>query len=175
MGMPLNRQGGRVRAPWGEGARKSKIHPGAIPGNLFRNDFLAVRRSWRGNGVACFWATSLEKIFGGVIAISYPFGRKHGRHRAMRRLRLNRAPSFQCRDVYQDCTPTHLHWFRTGMTDVPFAAVSGDALAAYSRCSTMSAVGNLKTPRQSALSSRRLFCCFEGCRISPRPTGKQTS
>ena len=25
--------------PWGEGARKSKIHPGAIPGNLVRNDF----------------------------------------------------------------------------------------------------------------------------------------
>jgi hypothetical protein len=39
MGMPLDRQGGRVRAPWGEGARKSKIHPGAIPGNLVRNDF----------------------------------------------------------------------------------------------------------------------------------------
>src|SRR5262245_14385418 len=33
-GMPLNRQGGGVRPPWGEGARKSKIHPGAIPGNL---------------------------------------------------------------------------------------------------------------------------------------------
>ena len=31
--------------------------------------FLAVRRSWRGNGVACFWATSLEEIIGGVIAI----------------------------------------------------------------------------------------------------------
>jgi len=29
--------------------------------------------------------------------------------------------------------PIHLYWFRTGMTDVPFAAVSGDALAAYSR------------------------------------------
>jgi len=28
-----------------------------------------VRRSWRGNGVACFWATSLEEIIGGVIAI----------------------------------------------------------------------------------------------------------
>ena len=28
-----------------------------------------MRRSWRGNGVACFWATSLDKIFGGVIAI----------------------------------------------------------------------------------------------------------
>src|SRR5262249_35236913 len=39
--------------------------------------FRAVRRSWRRNGVACFWATSLEKIFGGVTAIvSYrPGGR----------------------------------------------------------------------------------------------------
>ena len=49
--------------------------------------------------MACLWATSLEKIFGGVIAIissqedgqqsaaevCYPFGRKHGRHRAMKR------------------------------------------------------------------------------------------
>jgi hypothetical protein len=33
------------------------------------------------------------------------------------------------------------------MTDVPFAAVSGDALAACSRCSTMSAVGNLKAAK----------------------------
>ena len=31
--------------------------------------FLAVRRSWRKNGVACFWATSLEEIIGGVTAI----------------------------------------------------------------------------------------------------------
>ena len=46
--------------------------------------------------MACFWATSLEKIFGGVIAIisfrpggraevCYPFGRKHGRQRAVKR------------------------------------------------------------------------------------------
>ena len=52
--------------------------------------------------MACFRATSLEKIFGGVIAIisvppgrmdaavcraevCYPFGREHGRHRAVRR------------------------------------------------------------------------------------------
>jgi hypothetical protein len=33
------------------------------------------------------------------------------------------------------------------MTDVLFSAVSGDALAAYSRCITMSAVGNLKTAK----------------------------
>jgi hypothetical protein len=36
------------------------------------------------------------------------------------------------------------------MTDVPFAAVSGDASAAYSRCGTMSAVGNLKTAKAIA-------------------------
>jgi len=39
------------------------------PRKLGVKRFLAVRKSWRGNGVACFWATSLEKIFGGVIAI----------------------------------------------------------------------------------------------------------
>ena len=43
--------------------------------------------------------------------------------------------------------PIHLYWFRTGMTVVPFATVSGDALSAYSRCSTMSAGGNLKTTK----------------------------
>src|SRR5262249_45564998 len=41
-----------------------------VPSRKFgQKRFLAVRRSWRGNGVACFWATSLEKIFGGVVAI----------------------------------------------------------------------------------------------------------
>src|SRR5262249_35567504 len=39
------------------------------PRKFGQKRFLAVRRSWRGNGVACFWATSLGKIFGGVIAI----------------------------------------------------------------------------------------------------------
>src|SRR5262249_20420331 len=36
------------------------------PRKFGQKRFLAVRKSWRGNGVACFWATSLEKIFGGV-------------------------------------------------------------------------------------------------------------
>src|SRR6516164_8801225 len=39
------------------------------PRKFGQKRFLAVRRSWRGNGVACFWATSLEEIIGGVIAI----------------------------------------------------------------------------------------------------------
>src|SRR6516165_8792856 len=39
------------------------------PRKFGQKRFLAVRRSWRGNGGGLFWATSLEKIFGGVIAI----------------------------------------------------------------------------------------------------------
>jgi hypothetical protein len=46
------------------------------------------------------------------------------------------------------------------MTDVPFAAISGDALAAYRRCSTMSAVGNLKTVKAIVhFVPDCLFCC----------------
>ena len=57
---PRPRWGGRVKfEDW------FKAHPRKLALKLF----LAVRRSWRGNGVACFWATSLEKIIGGVIAI----------------------------------------------------------------------------------------------------------
>src|SRR5262245_3768201 len=33
----------------------------ASPRGASAHGFLAVRRSWRGSGVACFWATSLEK------------------------------------------------------------------------------------------------------------------
>src|SRR5215467_9963106 len=99
--MPLNRQGGRVRAPLGGGRAKIDNSSRRHPRKFGQKRFLAVRRSWRGNGVACFWATSLEKIFGGVIAIisfrpggwmqqsaaevCYPFGREHGRHRAVKR------------------------------------------------------------------------------------------
>src|SRR5262245_5915833 len=60
------------------------LPPNGPPGGLFdfkfssrphprkfgQKRFLVVRRSWQGNGVACFWATSLEEIIGGVIAIS---------------------------------------------------------------------------------------------------------
>src|SRR6516165_12240434 len=69
MGMPLNRQGGRVRAPRGGGRAKNENSSRRQPRKFGLKRFLVVRRSWRGNGVACFWATSLEKIFGGVIAI----------------------------------------------------------------------------------------------------------
>ena len=69
IGMPLNRQGGRVRAPPGGGRAKIENSSRRHPRKFGQKRFLAVRRSWRKNGVACFWATSLEKIFGGVIAI----------------------------------------------------------------------------------------------------------
>ena len=58
----------RSRPRWG-GRVKFEDWFKAHPRKLALKLFLAVRRSWRGNGVACFWATSLEKIFGGVIAI----------------------------------------------------------------------------------------------------------
>src|SRR5262249_36948147 len=69
MGMPLNRQGGRVRAPLGGGRAKIENSSRRHPRKFGQKRFLAVRRSWRGNGVACFWATPWKKIFGGVIAI----------------------------------------------------------------------------------------------------------
>src|SRR5215472_3799402 len=69
MGMTLNRQGGRVRAPLGGGRAKIENSSRRHPRKFGQKRFLAMRRSWRGNEVACFWATSLEKIFGGVIAI----------------------------------------------------------------------------------------------------------
>src|SRR6516162_5703551 len=69
MGMPLNRQGGRVRSPPGGGRAKIENSSRRHPRKFGQKRFLAVRRSWRGNGVACFCATSLEEIIGGVIAI----------------------------------------------------------------------------------------------------------
>jgi hypothetical protein len=52
----------------------SNFHPDPIPGNRSKT-ISGVRRSWRGNGVACFWATSLDEIIAGVIAIiSFPPG-----------------------------------------------------------------------------------------------------
>src|SRR5262245_12396670 len=71
------------------------------PRKFGQKRFLAVRRSWRGNGVACFWATSLKnfrrrdrdhlvrprRMDAAVCRaeVCYPFGRKHGRHRAVKR------------------------------------------------------------------------------------------
>src|SRR5262245_13747056 len=72
--------------PLGGGRAKIENSSRRHPRKFAVKRFLVVRgrllvRKWGG----LFWATSLEKIFGGVIAISYPFGREHGRHRAVKR------------------------------------------------------------------------------------------
>src|SRR5262245_19929732 len=46
----------------------SNFHPGPIPGNLGETIF-GVRKIARAEGGGLFWATSLEKIFGGVISL----------------------------------------------------------------------------------------------------------
>src|SRR6516165_3885750 len=69
MGMPLNRQARTCASPRGGVRAKIENSSRRHPRKLALKLFLAVRRSWRGSGVALFWATSLEKIIGGVIAI----------------------------------------------------------------------------------------------------------
>ena len=39
-----------------------KFSSGPHPRKFGLKRFLAVRRPWRKNGVACFWATSVEKL-----------------------------------------------------------------------------------------------------------------
>jgi hypothetical protein len=69
MGMPLNRQGGRVRAPPGGRARENRKFIQAPSPEIWSETISGgeevLVQKWGG----LFWATSLEKIFGGVIAI----------------------------------------------------------------------------------------------------------
>src|SRR5262245_42295818 len=88
--------------PLGGGRAKIENSSRRHPRKFGQKRFLAARRSWRGNGVACFWATSCAKVFrrrhrdhlvqprrtdAAVCRadVCYPFGREHGRHRAMKR------------------------------------------------------------------------------------------
>src|SRR5262245_16153460 len=68
MGMPLNRQRGRVRAPGGRARENRKFIQAPSP-EIWSETISGGEEVLGGNGVACFWATSLGKIFGGVIAI----------------------------------------------------------------------------------------------------------
>src|SRR5262249_57984656 len=66
---PARGGAGVSEKPLGGGRAKIENSSRRHPWKFGQKRFLAVRRSWRGNGVACFWATSLEEIIGGVIAI----------------------------------------------------------------------------------------------------------
>jgi len=55
--------------PLGGGRAKIENSSRPHPRKFGQKRFLAVRRSWREKWGGLFWATSLEKIFGGVIAI----------------------------------------------------------------------------------------------------------
>jgi len=68
--MPLNRQGGRVRVPPGGRARENRKFNQAPSPEIWRKTIFGGEGGcWRGKWGGLFWATSLEKIFGGVIAI----------------------------------------------------------------------------------------------------------
>jgi len=66
---------GLSERPLGGGRAKIENSSGRHPRKFGQKRFLAVKRSWRGNGVACFWATSLEKIY------RQPRGRVNGQSR----------------------------------------------------------------------------------------------
>src|SRR5262249_15575838 len=57
------------RAPGREDFSVSNFHPDPILEIWRKTIFGGERGCWRGSGVACFGATSLEKIICGVIAI----------------------------------------------------------------------------------------------------------
>src|SRR5262245_9452444 len=59
----------REREAPGGGRAKIENSSGRHPRKFGQKRFLAVRRSWRGNGVACFGRPPSEKIFGAAIAI----------------------------------------------------------------------------------------------------------
>ena len=69
MEMPLNRQGGRVRAPLGGRARENRKFIQASSPEIWRKTISGGEEVLAGKWGGLFWATSLEKIFGGVIAI----------------------------------------------------------------------------------------------------------
>ena len=72
-------------SPLGGGRGKIENSSRPHPRKSGQKRFLVVRRSWRGKWGGLFLGYLLGKNFRGVIAISYPFCRKHGRHRAVKR------------------------------------------------------------------------------------------
>src|SRR6516225_10152299 len=108
MGMPLNRQRGRVRAPRGGGRAKIENSSRRNPRKFGLKRFLAVRRSWRGKWGGLFLGYLLGKNFrrrdcdhlipprrmdAAVCRaeVCYPFGRKHGKASGSETARLHHA------------------------------------------------------------------------------------
>src|SRR5262245_55921694 len=83
----------REREAPGGGRAKIENSSRRHPRKFGQKRFLAVRRSWRGNGVACFWATSLKKISGGCPSP------RHG-------MRSSPAGRFLQHDTLRDLCPT---------------------------------------------------------------------
>src|SRR5262245_7005618 len=67
------------REPEAPGGGRAKIENSSRrhPRKFGQKRFLAVRRSWRGKWGGLFWATSLEKIFGGTTTLGAAKGRAH--------------------------------------------------------------------------------------------------
>src|SRR6516165_8287957 len=84
--------------PVGRAREIRRLIQGSSPKTCFETISGSEGGCWRGKWGGLFWATSLEKIFGGVpprmdaavcrAEVCYPFGGKHGRHRAVRRREL---------------------------------------------------------------------------------------
>src|SRR6516162_3024289 len=102
MGMPLNRQGGRVRAPPGGRARENRKFIQAPSPEIWRKTISGGDEVLAGKWGGLFLGYLLGKNFrrrdrdhlvpprrmdAAVcrVEVCYPFGRKHGRHRAVNR------------------------------------------------------------------------------------------
>src|SRR5215510_6474295 len=102
MGMPLNRQGGRVRAPPGGRARENRKFIQAPSPEIWSETISGGEEVLAGKWGGLFLGYLLAKNFwrhdrdhlvpprwrdAAVYRaeVCYPFGRKHGRHRAVRR------------------------------------------------------------------------------------------
>src|SRR5262252_10399391 len=69
MGMPLNRQGGRVRAPWGGRARENRKFIQAPSPEMWRKTISGGEEVLAGKWGGLFLGYLLGKIIGGVTAI----------------------------------------------------------------------------------------------------------
>src|SRR5262249_28300845 len=93
--------------------------------------------SLRSASVVEYWNTQCARRARGRSCLSYLRGRSDGETEMHKHLpcTLSRLSSSAPGAIVpmSGCLPglhpVHLYWFRTGMTDVPFAAISGDALA----------------------------------------------